>query len=459
MNFDLKEAIRIANQVISAKARRNLTDVEVLVLTGAWNREEYDQTAAKHQYATSYISQDVAPKLWRTLSEALGEKVKKSNFKEALKRHWEQQLLLEKELPQSFTIVTQNSGSEPSSSVDSGVSIEDILDADYYVERPPIESICYETLLQPGALVRVKAAMLMGKTFLVNRILAQVAAQNYRTVHLSFELADRKIHFTNLDKFLRWFCINLSRELSLPNQLDDYWDEDGMGSKVSCTTYFEEYLLAQDNRPLALCLDDVDLIFPYPEVYEDFFGLLRSWYEKARSRQNWKKLRLIIVHSTDVYIRLNINQSPFNVGLPIELSEFTHEQVQTFAQQHELPKDTPLILPLLQLVGGHPYLLEQAFSYLKNHPDVTLTQFLQEAPTEAGIYAGHLREHWLSLQQQPTLTEALKTVIKSTQPIVLDPIPAYQLQSMGLVKLMGNQAEVRCDLYRQYFRSRLKDLE
>ncbi|MCF2151540.1 AAA-like domain-containing protein [Desmonostoc muscorum LEGE 12446] len=33
-----------------------------------------------------------------------------------------------------------------------------------YVERPPIESLCYETLLQPGALLRIKASGLMGKT-------------------------------------------------------------------------------------------------------------------------------------------------------------------------------------------------------------------------------------------------------------------------------------------------------
>jgi hypothetical protein len=80
-----------------------------------------------------------------------------------------------------------------------------------------------------------------------------------------------------------------------------------MGAKVSCTTYLEEYVLAAADSPLVLYLDDVDTLFPYPEVYEDFFGLLRSWYEKARSRPNWKKLRLAIAHSTDVYIRLNIN--------------------------------------------------------------------------------------------------------------------------------------------------------
>ena len=92
----------------------------------------------------------------------------------------------------------------------------------------------------------------------------------------------------------------------------------------------DEMMTAADS-PLVLYLDDVDALFPYPEVYEDFFGLLRSWYEKARSRPNWKKLRLAIAHSTDVYIRLNINRSPFNVGLAIELPELTREQVQELA--------------------------------------------------------------------------------------------------------------------------------
>lgn len=443
MKFDLDEAVKIADRAVSVKANRSLTDVEAIVLKGAWHRLDYDQIAAQHQYATSYISQDVAPKLWKLLSDALGEKVKKSNFKQVLERHWQQQSTLSnRQVSPSVAIAPPT----PESAV-----------PDSYVEQPAIASICYETLLQPGALVRIKAPKLMGKTLLVTRILAQLATQGYRTVNLSFELADRKTHFTNLDKFLRWFCINLSRELGLPNELDEYWDEEGMGSKVSCTTYVEDYLLTSANSPLVLCLDDVDLLFPYPEIYEDFFGLLRSWYEKARSRQRWKALRLAIVHATDVYIRLNINQSPFNVGLPIELSEFTREQVQAFAKQHGLEGETSLVEPLMALVGGHPYLLNRAFSQLKSHPAFTVERLLAEAPTEAGIYGNHLREHWLQLQANPELAVAFKNVVTSTHPVQLDPLQAYQLQSMGLIKLSGNEAQPRCNLYRQYFGKRLGD--
>lgn len=457
MKFDQDQAVKTANQAVSDKAHRSLTDVEVIVLKGAWDRQDYDQIAARNQYSTSYISQDVAPKLWKTLTDALGERVKKSNFKQVLERYWQQQILTEQTGGDRQNSAKSNlpTGAKTSSEALTDTVEESPTFPDRYVERSPMETNCYKTLLQPGALVRIKAPSLMGKTFLVTRVLAQLATEGYRTANLSLKLADRTKHFSHLDKFLRWLCINLSRELALPNQLDEYWDEEDMGSKVSCTTYFEDYLLAQADTPLALCLDDVDLLFPYPEIYEDFFGLVRSWYEKARSRQRWKKLRLIIVHSTDVYIRLNINQSPFNVGLPIELPEFTPEQVQAFAQYHELEPDMTLIEPLMQMVGGHPYLLEQAFAHRKSHPEITLDQLLAEAPTEAGIYASHLRENWLHLRSHPELAVAFKNVVTATTPIQLEPMQAYQLQSLGLVKLSGNQLEPRCHLYRLYFRQHL----
>lgn len=440
MSFNLNEAIKIANQAVLLKFARDLTDVEVIVFKGAWAREEYDQIAAKNQYATSYISQDVAPKLWKLLTYALGEKVKKSNFKEALKRRWEQEFI-------TNTYYRQKMEPIPPSSIRVK---QDWLAPELYVDRP-VESICYETLLQPGSLIRIKAPKLMGKSSLMERLLAQLAAEGYRAASLSLKMADRSTHLTNLNKFLRWFCLNFSRELNLPNQINTYWDEEGVGAKVSCTTYLEEHLLEQENTPLILCLDDVDALFPYPEVYEDFFGLLRSWYEKARSRQTWKKLRLVIAHSTDVYIRLNINQSPFNVGLPIELPELTREEVQILANKYGFPEDLALVSPLMDLVGGHPYLLQQAFSHLKSYPNTTLNQLLVEAPTDAGIYSHHLREYWLNLQQEPKFIDALQIVINDTKPVRLESILAYQLQSLGLVKLVGNEVEPRCQLYRNYF--------
>lgn len=458
MSFDIDQAIAAANRAIATSQGRRLTDVELIVLRGAWDRDSYDQMAARNQYATSYISQDIAPKLWKLLSEALGEKVKKNNFKETLKRYWEETAGEDdspvEETTWGGTTVTMAVGSRGLANP-TIVGRETTLPYDTYVRRPDIEALCYDTLLQPGALVRIKAPKLTGKTSLVNYVLGQLTPQGFHTVNLSLRMADSQLHFNHLDNFLRWFCINIGEELGLESQLNQYWNAEWLGSKVSCTTYFEKYLLAQDDQPLVLCIDDVDLLFGHPTLSEDFFGLLRSWYEKARSRPLWKKLRLILAHSTEVYIRLDINQSPFNVGLPVELPEFTLDQAEQMAQVNGVRLGTDQVDALRTLVGGHPHLLEMAYVHCKRQPQEEFAEFLQKAPTQSGIFRNHLQREWLYLQQQPELEEAFKTVIQSSAPIPLEPIWAHHLQSVGLIQLTGNLAAPACELYRQYFLAHL----
>jgi len=246
--------------------------------------------------------------------------------------------------------------------------------------------------------------------------------------------------------------------LKIPNRLRNYWDEDFSTAKVDCTEYFENYLLPEAGAPVILCLDEVDRVFPYPEVASEFLGLLRAWHERGKVEQVWKRLRLVVVHSTDVYIPLNINESPFNVGVPIELPEFTPEQVQELARQHGQDWSESLVEQLMGMVGGHPDLVQQALSHCQIHGNDSLAQLLQAAPTDAGIYANHLRHLWRMLQPHPDLAKALLQVIDANAPVHLDLIAAYKLYSMGLVKKQGNQVRLSCNLYRQYFRDHLGEL-
>ncbi len=323
----------------------------------------------------------------------------------------------------------------------------------FYVERVPYEAQCYREILQPGALIRIKAPRQMGKTSLMARILYQAKEHGCRTVPLSFQHADATV-FNNLNELLQWFCARITRKLRLPHQINDYWT-DTYGSKDNCTDYFQDCLLPETNSPLVLGLDEVDRVFQYPHIADDFFGLLRAWYEEAcygnRDSDLWEKLRLVVVHSTEVYVPLNINQSPFNVGLPIELPEFSSEQVQDLTKRHGLNWNTSQVQQLRSIVGGHPYLVRVALYHIATG-QLTLSQLLETAPTEAGIYGDHLRRHAWHLQQHPELAAAFTKVVTSGEPVELQSIQAFKLHSMGLVQLQGNYVTPRFDLYRQYFR-------
>lgn len=330
------------------------------------------------------------------------------------------------------------------------------LNSPFYVERPPVEQLCDETILQPGALIRIKAPKQMGKTSLMVRILDEALAQKFKTVTLSLQLADAEV-FTSLNQFLRWFCAVVTRRLGLQNRLNEYWDE-VFGSNYNCTDYFENYLLAEIDSPVVLALDEVDVVFNYPKIATDFFGLLRTWYQKAkypeRSSQIWQKLRLIIVHSTEVYLPLNVNQSPFNVGLSIELPDFTPGQVQDLASRYQLDWETREVERLMGLVGGNPYLVQIALHHISGK-DITLEQLLETATSDDGIYRGYLRHQLWNIQKYPELVTALTQVVMSPTPVKLNPIEAFKLHSMGLVRFVQGQVVPSGDLCRRYFSDRL----
>ncbi|MBX2862536.1 MAG: AAA-like domain-containing protein [Leptolyngbyaceae cyanobacterium MAG.088] len=325
-----------------------------------------------------------------------------------------------------------------------------------YVDRPPIERDCFAEIEQPGSLIRIKAPRQMGKTSLMARILNHGRDLGYATVPVSFQRADSRL-FNDLDMLLKWLCTQVGRRLKKLKDLEDYWI--GFGSKDKCIAYFEECLLEELDTPIILALDEVDMVFPHAEVADDFFGLLRSWYESARygdfGSELWEKLRLVVVHSTEAYVPLNINQSPFNVGKNVELEEFSAEQVQDLAQRYGVSANASQTEALMELVGGHPYLIRKALYHLRRD-DLSTRVLAETAATEAGIYSDHLRRHLYVLQDYPQLAEAFRQVVTKSRPVDIDAESAFKLESMGLVTLSGNQAAPLCEIYREYFREHLE---
>ncbi|MEM9903876.1 MAG: AAA-like domain-containing protein [Cyanobacteria bacterium P01_D01_bin.44] len=318
-----------------------------------------------------------------------------------------------------------------------------------YIERPPVESLSYQNIETPGSLTRIKGPRHMGKSSLLVRLLAHAQKQDYKTALVDFQSAEDAI-YSDLSRFLRWFCTAVARQLKLPPRLADFWDDE-TGAKLSCTIYFEDYLLDVIDTPIVLALNEVNRVFERPEIARDFLPLLRFWYEQAKQADAFQKLRTLVVHSTDIYVPLNINQSPFNVGLPIHLSAFDQAQVQALAARYNVSLgNSTEQQALMALVGGHPYLLSIAFYYLAQG-QLSLRQLTQTAATPAGVYSNHLQACLETLQQQPLLTEALREVILSPEPVELGATCAHQLASLGIVTLEGSTCRPACELYRLFF--------
>ncbi|MFN6571261.1 AAA-like domain-containing protein [Dendronalium sp. ChiSLP03b] len=445
--MNLNSLFEIVDRLLIESHNRPLNSTENLILHGIWQYRTYNQIAIEAGYSPGYFTNVVAPELFGRLSEVIGQRVTKKNCRVLLESYATTKAdpktkPLKQDLTQFPATVNQDTlPCYPSGSVP--------LDSPFYLERSFLEEQIYQEIGKPGALIRIKAPREMGKTSLLLRILDYAKHQGYCTISLNLEQVEQTI-LSDLNQLLRWLCANIAHQLQRQPMLDEYWDED-LGSKISSTLYFQEYLLESINTPLILALDEVNHIFEHPQVAKDFLPLLRSWYEEAKRLPIWQKLRLLVVHSTDVYVPLELNQSPFNVGLPIQLNNFSQEEVQQLAQCYGLNwTDGERARQLMAMVGGHPALVHLALYHL-SRKEITLSQLLETAPTASGIYAHHLQRHWATLQKQPELAQAFDTILNANEAISLDPILTHKLSSMGLIKLSGSQAIATCELYRRFF--------
>jgi hypothetical protein len=167
----------------------------------------------------------------------------------------------------------------------------------------------------------------------------------------------------------------------------------------------------------------------------------------------WSNLDLVLVTSTEPYQLIeNLNQSPFNVGEVIDLNSFKLDQVQTLNQIHGNPLNSAEVQQLMELLGGHPYLIRRAL-YLLAGGRITASELFSQAADDRGPFGDHLRYHLFRLHNRPELIDAFRQVINHNR--CQDERIAYRLQGAGLVRRSGNQVLPRFQLYADFFGKRL----
>ena len=84
MTFE--EALAI---VTAALAPRSLSELQINVFRGAWNKQSYFRIALELNHKDGYIK-DVGAELWQLLTQALGIQVTKLNLQDALTQYVQQ---------------------------------------------------------------------------------------------------------------------------------------------------------------------------------------------------------------------------------------------------------------------------------------------------------------------------------------------------------------------------------
>ena len=473
-----QEALTLIREIV---APGELSYIEELVIYHSWEGKRYREMALETGYEEGYL-RDTGSRLWQALSANLGYQVTKKRLRYILMDIVRSQPTpttapqsqptpttapqpqptpttapqsqpTPTTAPKDHGMQAQLESAPPSNSGQSAYPGFPLpFGSPLYIKRSPVEELAVSAIQQPGGLLRIKAPWRMGKTSLINYLLGHCQQLGYHTVMIDIRQVDTTA-FANLNAFFRWFCWSINQQLGLTDNLDDYWFDDA-GSKLNCTTYVQEQVLASAKAPVIIAIDTGHYLMEYPVIAKNFFSMLRSWYEQARVRPHWQNLRLVLAHVADLDLPLHAHQSPFNVGLLVELPYFTPQHIQLLRESHPLGETqgekAAAIKSIAKLVGGHPYLIQLAFYWLCSG-QLSPSHVLHTAATNQGIYREYLRRLWSAIQEDSALLEAFYQVLVSAAPVNLNPKQAYALADMGLVDLTGHQVKLRCELYRAYF--------
>jgi hypothetical protein len=287
---------------------------------------------------------------------------------------------------------------------------------------------------------------------LLVRGLRQAREQGAETVLIDLQSLGRE-QFASLIVFLREIAALIGDELGLDEaEIGHTWDN-SRSPQRNLNTLMEKVILPEfDTNPLVLAFDEADSML-LTDFSSDFFRLLRFWHNRRATHEIWDNLNLVMVIATEPYLLIeNVHESPFNVGLRLDLPDFTDEQVQWLNQQHQEPVRSPDFADFMALFHGHPYLTRKAL-YAMAVDGLTWPQLQRAAIQDDGPFGDHLRRHLWGLRQEPSLPPALKQVLRHQQ--CDDETARFRLLRVGLIQGSGDVYTPRCGLYQRYFEEKL----
>jgi hypothetical protein len=323
----------------------------------------------------------------------------------------------------------------------------------FYIERETDREAMQATRETNGVTVTIKGPRQMGKSSLLNRLIADGNGRGMKTAFIDFQMIENSA-IESADIFYRQFCSLLSWEFEVEDRTEEFW-KNPLGQVQKTTNYVIKHLLKElPDISLLLAMDEVERMFTSP-IRSDFFSMLRSWHNNRARGGDWMRFNMALVTSTEPYQLISdLNQSPFNVGTVVDLKDFTPFQISDLNQRHGNPFSVEQISKISELLGGHPYLTRKAF-YLAASRRATFDEIMKNACEDDGPFGDHLRNHLFRMSDHQKLKSGLKEIIKYHR--CEDEHVFFRLRGAGLVRRVGNDILSRNQLYAEYFKMRLND--
>lgn len=323
------------------------------------------------------------------------------------------------------------------------------LGSSFYVKRPADEQ-AKQCLARGEGVVLIQGPRQVGKSSLLARVLAHGRSSGILVAVNDFQTLG-ETQLSEEDLFYKTLAYSLASQLGIDFDLESEW-QTWLGPNMNLDSVLGKLLTLAGGR-VCWGFDEADALFGRPYM-NNFFGLLRSWHNRRALDPDgpWGKLTLFLSYATEAHLFISdLNQSPFNVGLKIQLRDFGLGEIAELAGLHGITEESQ-ITTVARITGGQPYLARRALAILSQGTDPTELETAFAQPD--GPIGDHLHRIFESIRVDPNILSEVRNALAGRP--LQDPNSRYRLIAAGVFALRPDQAVAfRVPAYETYLRAAL----
>ncbi|HSF83478.1 MAG TPA: AAA-like domain-containing protein [Anaerolineales bacterium] len=232
-------------------------------------------------------------------------------------------------------------------------------DAPSYIVRPSDDELFKLTL--GGEYCNVLAARQMGKSSLMVSTAKRLHEAGVRTAILDISILGGGI--SSEAAWFFGFLDELSFQLGLQVDVDAWWESHATHNPAQLfTNFLRSIVLVEIRSPIVVFIDEIDSALGMA-FSDDFFAAIRAAYNARANQAEYQRLTFVLLGvARPADLIHNRNRTPYNIGTPVHLGDFTLPELHPFQTVFEAVypgQGREIVEWVLDWTNGQPYLTQK----------------------------------------------------------------------------------------------------
>lgn len=196
----------------------------------------------------------------------------------------------------------------------------------------------------------------VGKSSLMVRTANRLQTEGTRCVLLDLSRFGVKL---SAEQWYLTVMATIQRQLELKTNAVDWWrSNEQLSMSERLALFFQKVMLSEVRDKVVIFVDEIDTTRSLP-FSDDFYAVVRSIFHSRVETPEFNRLSFVLIGvATPADLIQDPLRTPFNIGQPIELTDFTFDEALPLAEGLGPSRQNAVdvLRRLLYWTAGHPYL-------------------------------------------------------------------------------------------------------